>query len=376
MAQKTILHLISTLDTGGAEIFLFRLVSGMDKTKFKNIVVSMTNIGPVGKSMAGNGVYIHALGMKKGLPDPGGMIELFKLIRHYKIDIIQCWMYHANLLGIFFKLAFPNIRILWNIRCSNMKFGAYGTVYDFTIKAGAILSRFSDCIIVNSFAGKKFHKDMGYQNKNWVVLHNGIDCDKNRVWKTKNSVSLKELGLPENAIVVTSVARYDPMKDHKTFFKAAEILLKKNSKVHFIFAGRGMDRNNTPLKEQMGAVGQKENIHLLGERNDINGIYSISDLACSSSSYGEGFSNAIAEAMAASVPCVVTDAGDSAYIVGATGIVVPVNDPLALSRAWEKMIQKGDIKLKELGSKAEKRIRTQFRIDDTISRYESLFINI
>jgi glycosyltransferase involved in cell wall biosynthesis len=376
MSQKTILHLISTLDTGGAEIFLFRLVSGMDKLKFKNIIVSMTDIGPVGKSMADNGIHIHALGMKKGLPDPRGVIELFKLIRHHKIDIIQCWMYHANLLGGFFKLVFPKIRIFWNIRCSNMKLGAYGTVYDFTIKAGAILSRFSDCIIVNSFAGKKFHKDIGYQNKNWVVLHNGIDCDKNRVWKTKNSVLLKELGLPENAVVVTSVARYDPMKDHKTFFKAAGILLKKNSNVHFIFAGRGMDRNNTSLKEQMCAIGQKENIHLLGERNDINRIYSISDLACSSSSYGEGFSNAIAEAMAASVPCVVTDAGDSAYIVGATGIVVPVNDPSALARAWEKMIQKGDIKLKELGSKAQKRIRTLFRIDHTISRYESLFINI
>ena len=376
MSQKTILHLISTLDTGGAEIFLLRLVSGMDKTKFKNIIVSMTDIGPVGKSMEDNGISIHALCMKKGIPDPGGVIRLFKLIRQHKIDIVQCWMYHANLLGIFFKFLSPKVKILWNIRCSNMKFGSYGMIYDFAVKAGALLSRLPDYVIVNSFAGKKFHEDIGYHNKNWVVLHNGIDCDKNSERKSKNKALLKGLGLPEDAFVVTSVARFDPMKDHKTFLKAAGILLKKNPKVHFIFAGRGMDKNNEFIKEHMGLIEQKDNIHLLGERNDISRIYSISDLACSSSAYGEGFSNAIAEAMAASVPCVVTDVGDSAYIVGTTGMIVPVNDPHAMARAWEKMITKGDAKLQELGSKAAKRIKTKFRMDHTISGYESLFIKV
>ena len=373
MKMIKIFHLISTLDTGGAELFLSRLVARADKGRFENIVVSMTNIGNVGEKIASAGIQVFSLGMKKGLPDPVGMIRLIKQVRKFQPDIIQCWMYHSNLLGVFIKLFFPKIKIIWNIRCSNMEFGAYGIIYDLTVKAGAFLSRMPDFLIFNSFAGKRFHFELGYWNSKWAIFHNGIDPEKYRPLLRKDHFLRAELDIPEKSFVITCVARFDPMKDHKTFFDAVKIILENKSDVHFIMAGRGMIPENKIIQEQIKEIEKKEHIHLIGERADINRLYSISDLACSSSAYGEGFSNAIAEAMAASVPCVVTDTGDSAFIVGNTGAVVPVRDSTALAREWKKMMETDGISFLEYGKQAEKRIHTKFRLAHTITRYESLF---
>jgi len=376
-----ILHLISTLDTGGAENFLSKLILGMDKKLFNNIVVSMTDIGPVGQILLNKGFSVFNLDMKKGLPDPMGLIRLIKIIKQEEIDIIQCWMYHANIFGLLMKLFFRKIKILWNIRCSNVNLKNYGLIYANTVKAGAVLSRIPDCIVVNSFAGKKFHINVGYgkKNTNWKVIQNGIDA---KMFQSASEIDnndginkvRKELKISKNAFVITLIARFDPMKDHKTFFAAVKILLETNPQVHFILAGRGVDYNNLIISNYLISIKNTSNIHLLGERNDIKNIYLASDIASSSSS-GEGFPNVIAEAMATSVPVVATNAGDSQLIIGKTGIVVPVQNPKALANAWQQMINAKHEYLLELGKMATERIINNFSFIKSVKKYESLYLS-
>jgi glycosyltransferase involved in cell wall biosynthesis len=170
------------------------------------------------------------------------------------------------------------------------------------------------------------------------------------------------------------IGRYDPMKDHSTFNKAACLLLRERRDVHFILAGRDVKWENKPLAKQIRDV-WKGHFHLLGERNDVANIGAALDVA-SSSSYGEGFPNIIGEAMSCGVPCVVTDVGDSERIVGDTGRVVPPKDPDALAKAWKELIDLGEEGRERLGLAARKRIRDHFELSQISKKYEAFYSSL
>ncbi|MEA3222160.1 MAG: glycosyltransferase, partial [Thermodesulfobacteriota bacterium] len=360
-----ILHLISTLDTGGAETSLFRLVTNMDKESFNNIVVSMTDIGPVGKEIQACGIPVYALKMKKGLPDPRGVWRLYRLIHQLRPAIIQCWMYHASILGI---LASAKRHIIWNIRCSDMDLGRYGHVYRWSIKLGALLSGYPDMIVANSHAGRITHESLGYHPKRWEVIPNGFDTGIFKPDPEARAHIRAALDIPKDAIVIGLVARLDPMKDHKNFFKAANVFLTSHAHVHFILAGKGVSINNPVAADLMGGIAKKDRFHLLGERDDIVCVFAALDIASSSSSYGEGFQNTIGEAMATGVPCVVTDVGDSKVIVGDTGIVVSKKDHGALAHGWDQLISAGLPAINKMGMAARERIVQFYTMNIVIER--------
>lgn len=136
-----------------------------------------------------------------------------------------------------------------------------------------------------------------------------------------------------------------------------------------------MDEQNEQLMEWIEREQISDRIHLLGLRNDMNRVMSALDIF-SSSSCGEGFPNVIGEAMACETPCVVTDVGDSALIVGDTGIVVKPSDPVALANAWATMIEKGEQHRKTLGKQARQRVLENFALKKIVQQYESLYQSI
>ena len=365
-----ILHLISTTDVGGAERNLQRLVYGMDGECFSSTVVSMTTVGSVGREIQEKGIPVFCLGMRKGMPDPRGMHKLKHLIDFFKPDIIQCWMYHANLLGLLLSHKRP---LVWNIRCSDMDLSRYGLVYKYTVKAGAVFSKIPDVVIANSFAGKEFHEGLGYNPERWEIIPNGFDTDLFKPDATARLNIRFELGIPENAPVIGFIARFDPQKDHETFFHAAHILFKTHPTAHFILAGRGIAQENPAIIDSIQEIPEHDHIHLLGERSDIPQVLSALDIASSSSSWGEGLPNTIGEAMATGVPCVVTDVGDSRVLAGDTGHVVPKKNPEILARAWQRLIDAGTDHIRLLGGKARKRIQQHYCLDSSVKHYEELY---
>lgn len=366
-----ILHVISNLEVGGAEMNLLRLVQSMPK-EFDNPVVSLTTIGPVGEKIRDLGAHVQALSMKKGVPDPRGAMKLAGIVNRFQPDIIQCWMYHANLLGLAVS---RGRRLVWNIRCTDMDLGRYGMIYRWTVRAGALFSTLPDAVVVNSLAGRAFHASLGYAPKKWEVIMNGFDTTLYRPDASSGQEIRARLGILEDAPVIGLVNRYDPMKDHATFFRAALLLSQKNSAVHFILAGKGVTEGSPEISPHLGIMEKIRNIHLMGHRDDIPRVLNALDIA-SSSSISEGLPNAIGEAMATGIPCVVTDAGDSALLVGDTGIVVPKRDPEALCSAWQRLLDAGIDFRKTMGERARKRIMGHYSLQAMIRRYEALYINL
>jgi glycosyltransferase involved in cell wall biosynthesis len=367
-----VLHLISTLDVGGAEQNLLRLISTMDKSTFQNHVICMTKPGIVGQKLEKTSTPVFSLNMKKGVPDIRAVLRLRFLARLMRPDIIQCWMYHANLMG----LTIPNrARILWNIRCSDLDLSIYGTVYRFAVMAGARLSSIPYAVAANSIAGRDAHERLGYHPKKWVIIPNGFDTEIFKPDPNAHFSIRSELGIPDDALVLGLIGRFDPMKDHATFFSAASLFLMSHPDALFILAGRGVTDQNPRMRDYIGAITDQKKFHLLGERDDIPRILSAIDIA-TSSSISEGFPNAIGEAMACGVPCVATDAGDTGLLMGDTGLVVNRKSPQELCKAWDMIARMTPEVRLEMGSRARERIQKNYSQDKTTRSYEDLYRQI
>ena len=370
---------------------LERLLHRMRNDEFFNEVVTLTDIGSVGRRLMNQGFGVHAVGMPSGRITLGGLFRLWRLLRLKKPTILQTWLYHADLLGLIFGKLAGISHICWNIRCSYIDLAKYRPSTKWTIRLCSFLSGLPAAIITNSREAVRFHMNLGYKAKCWKVIPNGFDVERFKPREQGKAKLLVELGLTHRGktkygeqerlenkgnrlLLIGFVARYDPMKDHSIFIKAACLVLQKRRNVHFILAGRDVTWGNRILAGEIPHA-WKDRFHLLGERSDIQHITSALDIA-SSVSYGEGFPNIIGEAMASGVPCVVTDAGDSAAIVGDTGYVVPCNDAAALSEAYLKLIEMGAARRQELGRRARKRIGQHYALADTVREYEKLYTTL
>ena len=349
------------------------MVRASDVSRFRQVVVSMRALGPVAHQLREAGIEVHTLGMKAGVPTVGASWRLVKLLRRSKPDLFLCWMYHANLLGLLAGKLARVPRVVWGIRCSNMDFSCQRLMTRRVVKLCASLSKLPDLIIVNSEAGRDVHAEMGYAKEKMVVIPNGIDTDVFKPDPLARRRVRQELGVSEDALLIGLIARLHPMKDHETFFKAARLLAEKRPEVHFLLAGAEISPKNPELSRMVREYNLDRHGHLLGARQDVPALTAALDIATSSSAFGEGFSNVLGEAMACGVPCVVTDVGDSAAIIGDTGKVVPPRSPEKLASAWLELIELGRPGRLELGAKARKCIEDRFHLKHVVAQYQTLY---
>ena len=192
------------------------------------------------------------------------------------------------------------------------------------------MSRFPDLIVFNSVAGRKHHLAVGFAPGRTVVIPNGIDTDRFIPDRNERLRCRRSWGVLEDSLVIGLVGRLERIKDHETFLRAAAILARSRSDARFVCVGGGPDHYLNELRHLAGHLGLTNQVVWLGSLRDMSSAYNALDLCCSSS-FGEGMPNAVAEAMACGVPCVVTDVGDSALVVGDTGVVVPPRNPERLA---------------------------------------------
>jgi glycosyltransferase involved in cell wall biosynthesis len=162
------------------------------------------------------------------------------------------------------------------------------------------------------------------------------------------------------------------MKDHVTLLRAAALLIKGHDNVHFVLIGKGIDAGSD-LADLAEALAIREHTHFMGLRNDVAELMPGFDVATLTSAYGEGFPNVVGEAMACGVPCVVTDVGDSAWLVADTGAVVQVGDVAGLAAQWAAFLDLPDDERTRLGERARKRIVEQFSLEAVVRQYETLY---
>ena len=368
-----VVHLITDLDFGGAESMLARLVGGMNRDRFQNQVVSLTDPGPIGERIQTSGIPVSSLHMKRGIPDPRAMFRLHRYLKKTSPDILQTWLYHSDLLGSIVGRFDRVPIILWNLRCSEMDMSQYSFLSRVVRGMLGLISSIPNAVVVNSQAGRQFHEALGYRPRQWRLIANGIDLEHFFPDLTARSRLRKELKLPLQAILIGLLGRYDPMKDHSNFLYAAKQVLQTYPETHFLLAGKEVDHQNTRLLQAMRELKIQDNIHLMGECRDVQPLLAGLDVLSSSSAYGEGFPTIVGEAMACGIPCVVTDVGDSAWIVSDSGKVVNPRDPKALAGAWEELIVLGTEGRQQLGMAARLRIKQHFDLIQIVGKYEKFY---
>ena len=372
MARLKITHIITGLNTGGAEWMLYKLISGIDKQQFDCQIISLTTLGTMGEKFKALGVNVISLGMKNARPDPIGFYRLIRLLKQQSPDLVQTWLYHADLLGgLAAKLT--GIAVVWNIRHSNLdtKLNKRHTLW--TVKLCAKFSpHIPKAILCNSQRAIQIHQQVGYKKSLFYFIGNGFDLEQYQPNPSAKISLCHQLGLTKAAKIVGLVARFDSQKNHQGFIKAAEHIIKQRNDVYFALIGKGVDESNSQLMQWIRQTDNEEHFFLFGERSDIARLTAGFTVACSSS-FGEGFPNSIGEAMACGVPCVVTDVGDCAYLVGDAGSVVPVDDNHAFSQAILKILELPPQEYQQLSQRARQRIQHNFSITKIIDQYQQFY---
>ena len=374
MRPLNILYVTSGLNTGGAEVLLYHILAQTDHTRFAPAVITLGAQGHIGVQITELGVPVYALDMRPSRPNPDGLLRLLRVVRAVQPDLIQGWMYHGNLAAqLGGMLAAHHAPVVWCVHKSVSSLRDEKPTTAAVIWASARLANLPARIVYVSEVGRVQHERLGFNPAKGKVISNGIDAELFRPSDAARADVRAELGLPADALLIGLIARYHPQKDHVTFLRAAAELAGKNQHVYFVLAGSGVDTHNPALVALVAEHHLQERVYLLGERDDMPRLSAALDIVTSSSAFGEGLSLALAEAMACGVPCVVTDVGDSAMLVGATGLVVPPRKPSALVAAWAELIALGAAKRRELGLAARERVLQRFGIGAMMRSYEQLY---
>ena len=367
-----VFFLIRSLHIGGAERQLVNLVKGLDKSCFDVAVGLFYNEGPLREELlADRGVRIYPLG-KRGRWDIFRFTaKLIQVLREFRPDILYSYLPDANVFGLLAKYLAGIPHVVWGVRASNMDFTKYDGIAGFIFRIAALQSSHVDLIIANSAAGAAFHCSQGYDSRRFIVVPNGLETDHFYPDPVSGKELRSEWEVLDSEILIGLVGRYDPMKDHPTFLRAAALLLHRQQNARFVCIGGGCQQYQAELQSLARELGLDRYIVWAGARRDMQHVYNALNIGCSSS-YGEGFPNVVAEAMACGVPCVVTDVGDSRLVVGDTGIVVPPKDPEMLCEALQKMILLGERGRHEFGMKARQRIIQNFGVERLITTTGSI----
>ena len=374
-APIEVMHVITSLDVGGAETMLAQLVAGDTAGTVSHGVVSLKPGGALRESLKDAGIPVTDVGVGRRRGALTGLARLAGLIRSRRPAVVQSWLYHADLLATL-ALALSGrrrvTRLVWGVRCANMDMRRYSLGTRCVLKLLSLLSSRIDLVLCNSDSGRAVHERLGYRPSRWRVIPNGVDVDRFRPRPGERAAIRAELGLDDLSFAVGMCARVDPMKDHDNFVKAAAAFARTAPEARFILAGGRTDEPGSALDRAITVSGIAGRFVRLGQRQDIDRIHAALDVATLSSA-SEGFPNVLAEAMACGVPCVATDVGDSASIIGDTGLVVPPGNAQALSAAWERIWREGCAHRATRGAAARQRVASRYALAPMFEAYRTQY---
>ncbi len=354
-------------------MMLYNLLSHLSGD-FAPHVISLTSMGVIGQRIQAMGVPVESLGMLSQSPSPLCIFRLARRLREIKPGIVHTWLYHADLLGGLAARMAGVPTVAWGLHNSNLDKKVTKWSRRVIVPSCGLLSRIvPDRIVSCSHIVREIHTAMGYDPNRFIIIPNGFDLDLYHADEEACLAVKCELGIPRSAAVIGMFARFHPQKDHRGFFEATNILHKVRPDVHFLLAGNDIDESNAILMDWVRQANVESVTHLLGPRRDTQRLFAALDIYAISSGYGEAFPLAGGEAMACEVPCVVTNLGDSAYLVGDTGRVVPPSNPAALAQGCAELLDMSESDRRELGLLARRRIKALFDIRSVTKRYEELY---
>lgn len=359
---------------GGAERQLIELLRRLDKSTYRVAVATFYAGGMLRPEVeALTDIELITVGKHGRWDTVGFLLRLWRIVREVKPNIIHGYLDLANVLALLMG-RLVGAKVVWGIRSSSRDYSIYSWTFRLSIALQSWLGRFADRIIVNSQTGKIFLADQGFPASRIVVVPNGIDTHHFSPDPQAGARIRAGWQADNNNKLIGLVARLDPVKDHPTFLRAAARLLAKRNDVRFVCIGDGPDQYADQLRRLANELGIQDKMKWAGVYQDMPAVYNAFDIATLSST-SEGFPNVLAEAMACGLPCVTTDAGDSAMILGETGIIVEAGNPDALANGWEAMLTRLDTQ-RNLGTEARQRIIDNFGHDKLIQATTQTFNDV
>jgi glycosyltransferase involved in cell wall biosynthesis len=368
-----VFHIITGLPDGGAEAVLYRLCKN-DQANI-HYVVSLSDSGKYGPMLEAVGVLVTTLNMSPGSPSPLAFIRLVRLLRREQPDVVQTWLYHGDLFGGLAARVAGIRSLVWGIHHTTLEPGKSKKT---TILIAKLLAKLSwwlpTKIVVCAQRAMEVHEALRYDRGKMRFIPNGYDLEDFKPGLDPEGEMKVALAPDQSVPLIGTVGRFDPQKDHANLLDALAILHGRGLAFRCVLVGMGLDSSNTQIVEWIAQRGLAENVQLLGAKTDIPNIMNALDLHVLPSA-GEAFPNVVAEAMACGTPCVVTDVGDAAYILGNTGWVVPPRDANslaeAISTALQEIINSGE--RSDRSFSARSRIEENFSVERMVRNYTSVW---
>jgi glycosyltransferase involved in cell wall biosynthesis len=372
-----VVHIITDLFPGGAETMLYRLLTLLQKDDIDLQVISLSSDGTIGDKLRSKNIPVQILGMKPNWINPLLVFRLAKWIRKFNPDIVQTWMYHADLVGGIASKIAGGAPVIWGIHNSNLDSKTSKWLTRWVVKLCAVLSHtIPNLVSYCSFVSKELHVKIGYKPQIMRFIPNGFDLQLFTPDPLAYQSVREELGLPDDTPIVGFLGRDDPQKDLPNLIEAASFLHQQMPEVHFVLAGMGIDNKNSTLTKWISDAKLAHCFHLLGRREDTPRLSAAFNLLVVSSAYGEAFPLVLGEAMSCEVPCVATDVGDSKLIIGETGKIVPPRDPQALANACYDILSMTVEQRSELGKAARKIIAENYSITTMANIYKIIYLEL
>jgi glycosyltransferase involved in cell wall biosynthesis len=323
-----VVHVISNLGIGGAELSLCSLIEQLSCNGVDHVVVSLLPGGVLRPRLEQAGARVIELDGKRGLAGVLLLPGLGSQISTAKPDIIQAWMYHSNIaVTVARGLGYFKCPVIWSIRQGLDNLALDGHLTRALIRLGATLSGYPEVVVYNSEDAALTHEAIGYAaSRRWVIC-NGIDCHRFRPRPEARAALRVQLQLDEDAVLIGRVARYSRMKDFNTLLGAFREVLNPLPSARLLLVGTDVDTGNKELVTLCRRHDCLDRVLFMGPRLDIEQIYPALDVFVSSSSANEGFPNVVAEALASGTLVASTSVGDSFLInQGAQRVVLPKDE--------------------------------------------------
>lgn len=354
-----IIHIISGLKKAGAEKNLYNLV--INDKKNLHIIISLTGTHYYGNKLKNNNIKIYCLKLKQNLNDIKKIFHLFKIIRYENPDIVQTWMYYADIIGgIISKLAGVK-KVFWNLRSDGLDLKRENKkiipfYYLFTILSLFIPNK----IIANSKKGILKHKFFFNKNK-FFLIYNGFEIPNvKRVNKTKK-------------FIIGHLGRFHPLKNHAMILRFAEKLIEQKINFSLILGGKNVDKKNNYFRKKLKNNNLRYRVKLKGEISNVNAYYQKVDCLVNTS-LSEGFPNILAEAMSNKLICLTTNVGEAKKIVKRSSrIFINENELVIKIKKLKKIKDNNFKKWIQIKNNCSHHIEKNFTVAKMINRYNQVW---
>lgn len=369
-----VLHIIASLDAvGGAELMLERLVlAQLHAGEFEPVVIALQKSGAIADRLRSEGIRVEAIGIGTPWRLPGDLLRLRRHVRALRPDIVQTWMYHADLLGGLAARLAGHRRVVWGIRNTDL-FPGNGASRGLAVAmrlCARLSHRLPAAIVCVAEAARRSHIAVGYAREKMLVIQNGFDPAPQR-GDVRREVR-REFAIPNDALVIGSVGRFNAYKDHRTFVVAMRAVAEQRPDARFLMIGRDVDAGNPDLRDWIAASGHADRFVLGGERRDVQRCFAAMDIFCLHSK-SEGFPNVLAEAMLASLPVVTTDVGDAGLLAGNHSTVIPPAAAQALTEAVMRLATLDPDRRRDLGRAARAHVEANYSMTAVTGQYARLY---